>query len=69
MARITTKYTCGDKVNCKGVSGQVTAIFIRGKGRAYEFSYVNKDGELKAVGAEECELSIDEPKRMGYGQG
>ncbi len=68
MARITTKYSCGDRVNCKGIPGQVTAIFIRGRGRAYEFSYVNHDGEPKAVNAEECELSTGEPEKMGYGR-
>ena len=65
---IETKFGYGDRVNCKGINGQVTAIFIRGSGRAYEFSYIDKDGDPKAVPAEECELSIEEPKRMGYGR-
>ena len=66
MARITTKYRCGDRVTCKGIDGQVTAIFIRGRGRTYEFSYRNNDGEPACVNADECELSRDKPERMGY---
>ena len=66
MSRITIKYPCGSNVNCKGISGQVTAIFIRGKGRAYEFSYVNNDGDPKSVNAEECELSIGKQGKLGF---
>ncbi|MCJ7482645.1 MAG: hypothetical protein MUO31_06740 [Thermodesulfovibrionales bacterium] len=66
MARITTKFGCGDNVNCKGIPGQVTAIFIRGKGRAYEFSYLNGEGEPTCVNAEECELSKEKQQRIGY---
>ena len=66
MARISVKYCCGSKVRCNGVSGIITAIFIRGKGRAYEFSYV-LNGEPKSCTAEECELVKDNYK-MGFGR-
>lgn len=66
MARVNVKYPCGKKVRCGGVEGMVTAVFIRGKGRAYEFSYVNSDGDPKSVTAEEIELKPVEPNQLGF---
>ena len=66
MARVNVKYPCGSKVSCGGVNGLVTAIFIRGRGRAYEFSYVNSDGDPKSVTAEEIELKSNEPDKLGF---
>jgi hypothetical protein len=65
MPKITTKYKCGDKVNLNGIHGKITAVFIRGKGRAYEFSYINQ-GDPKACNVEECELSLEKPKKLGF---
>lgn len=66
MARVSIKYPCGTKVSCKGVPGMVTAVFIRGKARAYEFSYLSNDGDPKCVTAEEFELQSDEPNQLGF---
>ena len=66
MARINVKYPCGSKVSCYGVEGMVTAVFIRGRGRAYEFSYVGRDGDLKNVTTEEIELSKTEASPLGF---
>ena len=66
MARINVKYPCKTKVNCGGIEGIVTAVFIRGKGRAYEFSYIGKDGDPKCVTTEECELEMSQTKPLGF---
>lgn len=68
MARISIKYPCGKKVTCSGVPGRVTTVFIRGKGRSYEFSYVDTDGNPKSCQAEECELESIEPNQLGFGR-
>jgi len=68
MARVNVKYPCGKKVLCGDVEGMVTAIFIRGKGRAYEFSYINSDGDPKSVTAEEIELEPAEKSKLGFGR-
>ena len=68
MARVSIKYPCGKKVSCGGVEGMVTAVFIRGRGRAYEFSYINNDGDPKSVNAEEIELKPSEIKPLGFGR-
>ena len=66
MARINVKYSCGKKVTCSGVEGRVTAIFIRGRGRSYEFSYVDTDGNPKSCQAEECELEPFKSNDLGF---
>jgi len=66
MAKVNVKYKCGDRVNLGGVEGKVTAIFIRGRGRSYEFSYVDKDGNPTSKQAEECELAVSESKCLGF---
>ena len=66
MARINVKYPCGSKVSCSGVEGMVTAVFIRGRGRAYEFSYIGEDGDPKSVTTEEIELSKTEASPLGF---
>jgi hypothetical protein len=66
MARIITKYKCGQEVSCHGVKGLVTAVIIRGKNRSYEFSYRNSDGNPTSVSAEECELSSDLINSIGF---
>jgi len=58
MARISVKYPIGSKVRTKhraGIEGIVTAIFIRGRGRSYEFSYVH-EGTPTSVTVEESEI-------------
>ena len=59
MARYKTKYAINQKVEAHGLPGMVTAIHIRNRHRAYEFSYVGEggptscnceEGEIKAVG-------------------
>lgn len=66
MAKLSVKYKCGDKVDCAGIGGKVTAIFIRGRGRAYEFSYLNNDGNPSCVTAQECELTDSKPRKLGF---
>lgn len=56
MARISVKYPVGSKVSVGPTEGMVTGIFIRGRGRAYEFSYVDCNGDPKSATAEEVEL-------------
>ena len=59
MAVVSVKYRCGDKVKIDhGVAdtkGVVTAVHIRGRGRAYEVAYTDKEGP-KCVNCEEIEL-------------
>lgn len=69
MARISVKYTNGTKVqtrykpHCEGI---VTAVFIRGKGRSYEFSHAI-DGEPKCCTLEECEIEpLKDNTKIGY---
>lgn len=66
MARINVKYPCGKNVVCGGIKGMVTAVYIRGKGRAYEFSYIDNNGDPKSVTTEEYELEPDEGKKLGF---
>ena len=66
--RVTVKYNCGDKVSCSGVEGKVTAIFIREKGRTYEFSYVDKEGNPTSCNTQECELEAHEGNSIGFGK-
>lgn len=69
MAQIRVKYPNGTKVqtrykpHCEGI---VTAVFIRGKGRAYEFSHAI-DGKPECCTVEECEIELlKENGRIGY---
>lgn len=67
MARISVKYPIGSEVFHKGgVGGIVTAIFIRGRGRAYEMSYVNKDGNPTSVTVEEIEIGSHKSSPIGF---
>lgn len=66
MARVNVKYPYGKKVTYGGVEGMVTAVFMRGKGRAYEFSYIDGEGNPKSVTAEEIELKEQEPNELGF---
>jgi len=66
MARVNVKYPCGKKVLCGGVEGMITAVFIRGRGRSYEFSYVNGDGSPTSCQAEECELESVKSNHLGF---
>ena len=69
MAKITTKYKCGDEVSCTGKDGMVTAIFIRGEGRTYQFSYADNNGNPTCVTAEEFELTPIESNSFGFKKG
>ena len=66
MARINVKYPCKSKVTVGGVEGLITAVFIRGKGRSYEFSYIDKDGNPTSCQTEECELALFENRPLGF---
>lgn len=66
MARVNVKYPCGKKVRCGGVEGIVTAIHIRGRGRSYEFSYVDNNGDPKSCNTEECELEPAKTNSLGF---
>ena len=69
MARVSVKYPCGSKVQVGQIVGTITAVFIRGRGRSYEFSYIN-DGTPTCVNCEEIELSPTqkEPDYIGFKQ-
>jgi len=66
MAQISVKYKCGSRVACENVSGKVTAIFIRGKGRAYEFSYVDTSGNPTSCTVEETEIEPIVDRKLGF---
>lgn len=66
MAKVTVKYPYGDKVTCRGVKGMITAVFIRGRGRCYEFSYIDSNGNPTSCTTEECELKSAEPNSLGF---
>ncbi len=66
MAQITTKYKCGDNVLCNGRDGMITAIFIRGRGRSYEFSFADNNGNPTCVNAQEFELTKIEQNPLGF---
>jgi hypothetical protein len=70
MAQVTVKYKCGDKVRTKHknpTEGVVTAIFLRGRGRAYEFSYTGENGPDSRI-CQECELESckKDNKKFGF---
>ena len=66
MAQVSIKYKCGEKVFCSGVPGKITGITIRGKGRMYEFSYLDNNGNPACVNTQECELESFKPKPLGF---
>ncbi len=70
MARISIKYPIGSKVattHKNAVEGIITAIFIRGRNRAYEFSYTNNSGEPVSCTMEEVEIvPIESRKPLGF---
>ncbi|KKN75872.1 hypothetical protein LCGC14_0375800 [marine sediment metagenome] len=58
MSKVNVKYKYGTNVKIKhqpSTQGIVTAIFIRGRGRAYEVSYTGNSGPTQTV-CEEVEL-------------
>lgn len=65
MAKVNIKYKCGDEVIIRHkppTEGIVTAVFIRGRGRAYEVSYASADGPTSSVCAE-VEIQADKSVR------
>jgi len=66
MVRINIKYKCGQDVSCLGVRGTITALFIRGKGRAYEFSYLDNNNNPTSVAVDECELDNESSSKLGF---
>ena len=68
MARVNVKYQCGQRVNCLGVPGTITAIFIRGKGRTYEFSYLDTNNNPVGAVVTECELTNKNSSKIGFGK-
>ena len=58
MARASkSKYRIGDNVrHFTGIHGRVTAVFTRGWGSAYEFTYLKDGTEPTCCTCEECEL-------------
>ena len=70
MPQVSVKYKCGDSVRIIHhvlTIGIVTAIFIRGRGRAYEVSYTGDDGPT-SVNCEECELEPCKETVFGFGE-
>ncbi len=70
MARISVKYPIGTKVitiHKNGVEGVITAIFVRGRNKAYEFSYINNSGEPVSCTMEEVEIApVENRKPLGF---
>lgn len=70
MARISVKYPIGTKVITaygNGSEGIITAIFVRGKGRSYEYSYIDVEGNPTSRTVEEVEIiPAGEKRPMGY---
>jgi len=70
MPRINIKYPIGTKVApvYKGGSeGLVTGIFVRGKNRTYEYSYIDSDGNPKNAMLDEVEItSLKSNNRLGF---
>lgn len=66
MEQVTTKFSYGQDVCCNWIKGKVTAIFIRGKGISYEFSYIDKDDNPASCCREECELKEIKIEKMGF---
>ncbi len=68
MANISVKYQQGDKVRTKlgGVEGIITAIFIRGEGRTYEFSYID-NGTPSCTNVQELEIEPSKEGKLGFG--
>ncbi len=67
MARISVKYPIGTKVTMHGkVDGIVTAIFIRGKNKAYECSYIDSNGNPTSNTLESCEINKDGSGKIGF---
>ncbi len=68
MPRYTSKFGIGDKVEVRGISGVVTAVHIRQRHRAYEFSY-SHDGVPCAYVCEEVELKLLDKGKVGFHNG
>lgn len=67
MARISVKYPIGSDVRyLDKVDGKITAIFIRGKNRAYEFSYIDNNGNPASSTVEEVELKTPQNSALGF---
>ncbi len=67
MANKIVKYDIGQEVTCQGkILGIVTAIFIRGKNTAYEFSYLDNNGNPASTACEEVELSTEDEQVIGF---
>ena len=65
MARYTTKYKIGQRVEVQGIPGQITAVTVRKGYRSYEFSYV-KDGGPTCCNCEEVEIRTDNQDPLGF---
>ncbi|KKM16200.1 hypothetical protein LCGC14_1688260 [marine sediment metagenome] len=69
MAKISVKFKCGDRVQTTytpPTEGIITAIFIRGKSRAYEMSYTSDSGPTSCT-CEEVELRrSQEVDKLGF---
>lgn len=70
MARILVKYPIGSRVvttHKNSTEGIITAIYIRGKNRAYEFSYTNNTGDPASYNVEEAEIApLESRKPLGF---
>lgn len=70
MARISIKYPIGTRVTTNhknATEGIITAIFIRGRNRAYEFSYTNNTGDPASCNVEEAEIALLENRKpLGF---
>ena len=70
MSQVSIKYKCGSRVRIDHqppTDGIVTAVFIRGKGRAYEVSHTGDNGPTLTV-CEEVELAPCKNKKFGFGK-
>ncbi len=69
MTSVNIKYKCGDRVlidHIPPTGGIVTAVFIRGRGRAYEISFTGENGPKSTV-CDEVELvASDSGTKLGF---
>ncbi len=65
MARYTSKFGIGQRVEVYGKPGLITAVFIRKGHRAYEFSYTN-DGTPTSCNCEEVEIFAGNDNPIGF---
>ena len=61
------KYKVGDEVtHFTGINGMVTKVLH--DTNTYWFVYLKDNGELDRIDIEECEISLEENRKIGFGK-